>query len=251
MEQILFTCDLDNTIIHSYKYKTDTDICVEWIHGKPQGFMSENTYRLLTKLEKQICLIPVTTRSVEQYQRIHWPENFRPRYAVTTNGAVLLDGKEQNLYWKTMANKFVAPYKEELERLHKLLSGQEKYIRCRMVDNSYLFVYCREDIDVSLCARENKRETFLKVIPSGRKIYFFPPDINKGMAVLQLKDMLGIQKVVSAGDSVIDIPMLNASFLALVPNEDLARQVQGQQVAVCKKEEVFSEFVLGVVMALV
>ncbi len=36
-------------------------------------------------------LVPVTTRSVDQYRRIRWPGSREPDLAVTTNGAILLE----------------------------------------------------------------------------------------------------------------------------------------------------------------
>ena len=38
MRKILFTCDLDNTLLHSYKHRQDGDVCIEILKEKEQGF---------------------------------------------------------------------------------------------------------------------------------------------------------------------------------------------------------------------
>lgn len=87
MKKILFACDLDNTLIHSYKKKYADDICVEIYNGNEQSFISARTKNLLKEIAEKIIFVPITTRSVEQYKRIFWFENFSPSFAVTTNGA--------------------------------------------------------------------------------------------------------------------------------------------------------------------
>ena len=66
MNNILFACDLDNTLIHSWKHRKDGDICVEWIDGKEQGYMSEKVCVLLRHVIGKVDFVPVTTRSVAQ-----------------------------------------------------------------------------------------------------------------------------------------------------------------------------------------
>ena len=74
MKKILFACDLDNTLIHSWKHKREGDICVEWLNGNEQGYIAEDTCEMLRKVMSLVEFVPVTTRSVAQYQRIMWPE---------------------------------------------------------------------------------------------------------------------------------------------------------------------------------
>ena len=76
---ILFACDLDGTLIHSYKKFRDGDICVEIYEGREQSFISARAFELLKKISAQVIFVPVTKRSFAQYQRIFWTEDFRPR----------------------------------------------------------------------------------------------------------------------------------------------------------------------------
>ena len=74
MNKILFASDLDNTLLFSWRHKTDSDQCVEHLDGKEQGFCTQQSLELLASVCEQAQFVPVTTRSVAQYQRIAWPE---------------------------------------------------------------------------------------------------------------------------------------------------------------------------------
>ena len=50
MKNILFACDLDNTLIHSYKSKREGDICIEWIKDKEQSKIKLLLFQLLRGL---------------------------------------------------------------------------------------------------------------------------------------------------------------------------------------------------------
>ena len=88
MKEILLACDLDNTLIYSYKHRVPGDSCVEWLDGQEQSFMTERTQALLRQLPANVRLVPVTTRSKEQYQRICW----RPAFGGGSAGTSLADG---------------------------------------------------------------------------------------------------------------------------------------------------------------
>ena len=51
---ILFHCDLDNTLIYSYKHEIKTKKrCVEIYQGREVSFMTEATCRLLNKVKNK------------------------------------------------------------------------------------------------------------------------------------------------------------------------------------------------------
>ena len=197
--KILFACDLDGTLIHSYKKRRENDICVEIYDGREQSFISPRELALLKKISAKILFIPVTTRSFEQYRRIFWAENFKPRYAVTTNGAIFLDGEQ-----KTFFIEIIAPYAKELENQQKKYADNDNFTICRIVDDSFLFLRCRDDVD----AEKITFDTNLDLQHTGKKIYLFPPPINKGEALKFLIKKFSPDEIICAGDSEIDLPML-------------------------------------------
>ena len=206
--KILFACDLDNTLIHSYKHRRAEDICVEIYDGREQSFISPRALDLLKKIAAQILFVPVTTRSIAQYRRIFWTENFSPRYAVVANGAYLLNGERQENFLREV----VAPYEEELKFQREKLSDNPAFNICRIVDESFLFLKCRDDID----AEKFSFDTSLTVQHTSKKIYLFPPRLNKGEALKLLIKKFSPDKVFAAGDSELDLPMLELADVAFI-----------------------------------
>lgn len=240
MKRLLLACDLDNTLLHSHRRRQEGDICVEWFEGRPQSFLAPDACRLLQRALRELLLVPVTTRSIEQYQRIQWPEGCVPECAVTTNGAILLRDGAVDEDWKKGSLEAVEPCRGELERLRGLLDGSCG--QCRLVDGMYLFVPCGEEAQAQRCAAVWRERTPLVTAVSGRKLYFFPPGIDKGSAVDRLR--LEGQPVACAGDSEIDLPMLRTASLVLVPDAGMAARAGGTRTAVCPPGEDFARFLL-------
>lgn len=244
MSKIVLACDLDNTLLYSYKHKSAEDICVEWKQEKPQGFMSRKSYGLLKEVTACAEVIPVTTRSIAQYRRIQWPNGCEPTYALTTNGAILLKKSEIHEEWLRDAQQRVAPYRDELNGLYRELVEQDLFIRCRIVDDTYLFLYCKPNIDTNAYAESYQKKTSLYVRAFGRKLYFFPPSINKGTAVKRIRQSLSPDTLICAGDSKIDVPMLQEADIAIVPSEYIADLVGKDHTVICNPNVPFSQFVL-------
>lgn len=235
MKRILFASDLDNTLIFSYKHCHPGDVCVEWLDGREQSFMTQRAYALLKDAASAMDFLPVTTRSVEQYRRIQLPAE--PKWTVTTNGGILLRDDVPDAAWLAWSQKLAEPYQAELRRLYQELTKRSWCLRRKMVDGLYLFAVCEGNL--ADYAKEYHGCTPLTVEPSGRKLYFFPPGLDKGAALNRLSP-----PEICAGDSALDVPMLRLAKTALVPNLELARLVGGENVRICPENMHFSEFVL-------
>ncbi len=250
MSEILFASDLDNTLLFTQKHLSDnTDItCVEYYQENPLGFFTEKTINLLRAVCLKSRFVPVTTRSLEQYRRISWPEGCVPNMALTTNGSILLINGEVDEAWHQASMEMVRLHAAELGRLHALLSTNKAFIHCRLVDQMYLFVSCEDE---AAAAREEafcRTLTDLTVEASGRKIYFFPPGIDKGTSLERLRKRFLPRKVLCAGDSRIDIPMLEKADTAFIPDEAMLQYIpKGIQ---CGREWHFAENMLQHIMEL-
>lgn len=217
--KILFACDLDNTLIHSYKNKKDGDVCVEWLNGQEQGYMDGQTYERLRELAEYALFVPATTRSMKQYKRIRWKDNEEPKFAVTTNGAILLEDGETDAAWLAQSKIEADGYRADMERLLQELLDEGEYTSCKIVDEMYLFAAYRDDISAKDIAARHEDRTSLEVAISGRKIYFLPPRFNKGEALKRLMERWSPECVIAAGDSAIDVPMLNLADIAFCKKE--------------------------------
>ena len=83
--------DLDNTLIYSHRTTfTQKKVLVEYLRGKEQSFMTQETYNFMCS--NRIKFIPVTTRSVEQYNRLFvFGKEIEADHALVCNGAILLN----------------------------------------------------------------------------------------------------------------------------------------------------------------
>ena len=190
----------------------------------------------------RVLLIPVTSRSLEQYERIYWPERSTPALAITTHGAKLFTHGLEDGQWKKETQCLVAPWREEMKHFETYFASDPSFIRCRLVDDSYLFVYCAENTDPYAAGEKLHEMTRLSVQVSGKKIYLLPPGLNKGMAIMRLRQHYPQYRIIAAGDSEMDLDMLNAADDALFP-EKIASRVSTVGCC-CPESELFSEFVV-------
>jgi len=246
--KILVACDLDNTILFSIKKSRNEDICIEKIKDKDQGFVTPYVYDNILKLN-DVIFVPITTRSTEQYRRINWPNGFNPHMAITTNGAILLKDNINDLSWHNSINTIDL---NVLNDLYEKLKDDEDFIRCRIVDESYLFVYCKNDDICDEKLNMIKSMTELNVVISGKKIYIFPDYVDKKSAVLKLKEIIKPDLLICAGDSDIDVGMLKEADLAIVPNEYMANLVNNKNMEINKfSGKRFPDFVLETIIKII
>ena len=204
MRKIVLACDLDNTIIHSYKHKTDGDICIEYKEGKEQGFIPQCLYDLLKNLDETVRFVPITSRSVAQYRRIQWPKDIEPEFAITTNGGLIVyrNGREER--WLTPGGKNDFPQ------------------WLNTVDDTYSYFACTTNEEAALLYKRFKGNPLVYL--SGRKLYFCPKDISKGLALKKVKQREKPDMVISAGDSEMDKSMDKESDIFLYPAPEMSVQ---------------------------
>ena len=238
--RLLFACDIDNTLILSHRHPHEGWDCVEWLEGREQSYISPETARGLLTLPEEVTLALVTSRTAAQYRRLRLPG--RPPLALTANGADLLTEEGPDPAWRKETEALIAPWREELQRCFIRLQASEDSPPAAMADDAYLSAACADPAEAARRAAALQGETALEVIPSGRKVYLLPPPLNKGTAARRLMDRLGLERMIAAGDSPMDLPMLNAADVAIVPGA--LRECAPPGARVCPEGRVFPEFVL-------
>ena len=236
----LIALDIDNTLIYSRKHPHPGWPCVEWIHEEEQAYMSPRTAELYRELCGEPCVALVTSRSIEQYRRLRLPAD--AGLAVTANGADLLVNGITDPAWRREVDTLLEPWRDELLRRFDELKNSAQYIRCRVVDDAYTFVYCAEGVTPEAEVRHITESTTLDVMASGKKIYLLPPPLNKGAAIRRLMTYLGCERCIAAGDSAMDLPMLTAADVAIAPVT--MKDLLPQGAMICPSDELFSEYVL-------
>lgn len=226
---MLFASDLDQTLIYSRKSfrseMAETDIqLIERLEGKEISFMTKKAISLLKEVAASFAFVPVTTRTVEQYQRITiFQESVIPRFAITSNGGnILEDGRiddEWNRKLKNLMESQCAPIEEIAAEFDKLAS-EEWVLKKRSAESLFLYyIIERSKIPPKELAAftswlDHQGWTYSL---QGRKLYFVPKPVNKWNALHHVSERLNSEKVITAGDSLLDLCMLEGAHHAFCP----------------------------------
>lgn len=245
LKMIIFNFDLDNTIIYSYKHDIGRQKrCVEIYQGREISFITEKTYELLKRVSKQLLMVPTTTRTIEQYQRIDLGMGSFP-YVLACNGGVLLVDGEEDAAWYRESLVLAAESRGEIEKAISILKTDENRIfELRFLKELFLFTkssipektvdFLKSKLDLSL----------VDVFNNGIKVYVVPKKLNKGNGVRRLREKLKGDIVIAAGDSEFDIPMLEYADYAIAPEGLKCHKRENGTLTVVAGQQLFSEKVL-------
>ena len=108
--------DLDNTLIYSYKHDIgDRKMNVEVYQGREISYVTEKTHERLKKIMSRCLVVPTTTRTKEQYERIDLKVGAF-RYALVCNGGILLRDGVSDSAWYEESRRLIADCADELRR---------------------------------------------------------------------------------------------------------------------------------------
>ncbi len=228
MTNLILFSDLDGTLIFSAKRKQAGDIVIERKDGADISCVTARQAEIFPQL---LNVIPVTTRSVEQYKRIEFPQlGFSPRYALCDNGGTLLVNGEPDAEWSEWSLAIVRECSDELSAFRELLERDpRRSFEVRLVDGLFLFTKrCKPDEMPKYIGEGAKCECFF----TGEKVYVIPKKLNKGAAVKRLAKRIGLSEFAAAGDSLMDASMLNLAVVAVF-TEDISEAVTVRDLRPC------------------
>ncbi len=249
---ILFASDLDNTLIHSYKKAAENDICVETMQTdtgiKKLSYMTPKGYQLFKNIysSKSVAFVPITTRSLSQYRRIHLFDEAVPKYALAANGGILLIDGKQDDEWYAQSEKLIKPALSVLAKGAELLEqDKSRTFEVRLVDG--MFVFTKSDNAEETCRllRERLDMGLVSVHTNGNKVYILPIQLNKSTAVKRLAEKYKFSSIICAGDSEFDIPMLREADISFVPHEKLIDSCKGEINVYTDTDVSFAEYFLS------
>lgn len=236
---IVFT-DLDGTLIFSAAKKRPGDILCEYKDGLEISCITPKQAELLPGLSR---VIPITTRSIEQYRRIRFPDGFCPEYALTDNGGILLINGVPDKEWAEQSLGFTQECEAELALCRSIME-QDKHrsFEIRMVDRLFLFTKS-DSPEQSLALLQEAAGEKVRCFSTGAKLYALPAKLCKGQAALRLAKRLSPEcRIVCAGDSLMDIPLLNIADIAIFPEDMPGENITAPQRLTAARER-FPEFV--------
>ncbi|TVL90031.1 HAD family hydrolase [Streptomyces sp. SAJ15] len=221
---VLIASDLDRTLIYSSAAlgleMPDAEaprlLCVELYQHKPLSYMTETAAGLLAELARTSVFVPTTTRTREQYARIHLPGP-APAYAVCANGGHLLVDGEPDVDWHRAVRGRLAADCASLEEVrgHLTATADPAWLLKERVAED-LFAYL-------VVERELLPEGYVKELTDwaeprgwnvslqGRKIYAVPKPLTKSAAIAEVARRAETGEVLAAGDSLLDADLLLAA----------------------------------------
>lgn len=229
----LIASDLDRTLIYSHRFfdtAPNEATCVETLDGEPISFMSTAAMTALEQLAARQLVVPATTRTVAQYQRIALPGG-PYRYAVTSNGGTILVDGQPDPVWSATVTAVVAAGGITLEDLLAALRACISDTWVRSVKTAEgLFCYLVVDeatmpADFVTAWQDWCAPRGWKVSQQGRKVYTVPRSLCKSHAVQEVRRRLVVTgelaadaPVLAAGDGALDAELLLAADAAIRPS---------------------------------
>ena len=203
-----FFSDLDNTLIYSHRTPIeDSKVLVERLNGKEQSYMTAFAFSFLQSAD-WLSIIPVTTRSQEQYQRLVFPESFRIKYALICNGGKLLIDGIEDYEWSVSTLNMVHDDLPDLEWLSiKLKDLCRSDVHCP--ESYYHYVKTESPEKICTILKSEYQKDNIIIEHDHSKVYLFPRSVNKGEAVRRFLNRFETLISIGAGDSSIDVPLLN------------------------------------------
>lgn len=216
--------DLDQTLIYSGRSAGPLDdVATVWVEdydGAPLSLMTAEAYGLLGELAQRHHVVPVTTRTPEQYARVRLPVS--PAYAICCNGGVLLrDGARDRDWDDRVAEDLVSVASADDVAATVLGVRDQPWVRTvRQVERLfvYLVAHARDQIPESWIdeTADWAGDLGWTVSVQGRKVYIVPSVLSKGAAAVRVAGELG-GPLFAAGDSLLDTTLLDVAQVATRP----------------------------------
>ncbi|MBP1993487.1 HAD family hydrolase [Paenibacillus eucommiae] len=242
---MIFASDLDQTLIYSQRSmgsSVNDELSItsaEAIDGEIKSYMSVQTFKNLQELMSKLLFVPVTTRTMAQYVRIHlFKQRLRPRFAITSNGGnILIDGVPDNEWNQSIRAlvKATSSPAEDAARIMNQIMTPEWVVGSRYCDELfYSYVIQRDQMPMQavLEVSEELKKMGWHVSIQGRKVYSVPMAVSKKDAIAHVKNLTKSRMVIASGDSLLDQSMLDYADYSIVPKHgELYRQEQKKAVS--------------------
>ncbi|MFE4799655.1 HAD family hydrolase [Streptomyces sp. NPDC056708] len=226
----LVASDLDRTLIYSTAAlqlpMPDAEaprlLCVEVYDHKPLSYMTETAATLLDELARTTVFVPTTTRTREQYGRIHLPGP-APRFAICANGGHLLVDGESDPDWQTQVSRRLADECASLAevRAHLLAAADPAWLlKERVAEDLFAYLVVERALLPGGWVKELGEWAETRgwtVSLQGRKIYAVPGPLTKSAAMNEVARRTGATLSLAAGDSLLDADLLLAADRAWRP----------------------------------
>ena len=229
--------DLDGTIIFSHRYKVLNGKVVEYYKGQEQSFMNKDAFEELQSRGTQF-LIPTTSRTLQQYFRVNLFDNGQtPCYALVDNGGILLVNGKIDKDWRLETLRQI---KNDMERLADCEKRLAAYGEVKVQDEMVYFI--KTDMNtpvneiVKLC-----QDLELICFMHFNKLYICSRYLSKGNAINRFKQRYSDGFTIVAGDSQIDMSMLDFADIGIYANDIEKEFSDKQKVVFCDRFQIINK----------
>ena len=221
---MIYASDLDRTLIYSKTF-LDMHPCKDLMYivdkSKTDSFISRKVYLELINLCKLpgLKFIPVTTRSIEEYNRIKLPQ-INPKYAIVSNGGTIIKDGEVLDEWNELISENI-DYSVFPDIQNDLDNADYTQYKSKIVDNCFIFSKASnlKDALAGIDVLQRKYPD-IKFRMDKHKIYAIPRIISKCGALKFIEGLAGDKVEVASGDGPFDISMLNIAKIKVIPSHN-------------------------------
>jgi hypothetical protein len=212
----LVATDLDRTLIFSPAATARLGgalpaLPVEVLDGVVISELADVVASGLRTLAAEAVLVPTTTRTVAQLARVSLPA---VRFAIAANGGVVLVDGVPDADWAGRITETLdgaMPLSEAVALLTAACPG------ARIREAAGLFCYAVGEPAALTGAALTLAGSGWRPERQGRKLYLLPPALDKAPAVAYVAGLAGADRVLAAGDSLLDAAMVAAADRGWVP----------------------------------
>lgn len=224
---VLVAADLDRTLIYSRRAMRlgpamAAPVCVEVHEGRAVSFVTAAAVPVLATLAARSVLVPVSTRTAAQLARVSLPGPV-PRWGVGANGGLLLEGGAPDPAWTRRVGARLRDAVPFARVWHRVLRrcAPEWTVALRDVDGLFCCAIVQPGrVPAGFAEQEAEWAAGRGWLTSvqGRRIYWVPAALRKGDAVAEIARRAGTERIVAAGDSLLDAELLLAADAAIHPS---------------------------------
>ncbi|MFC4123829.1 HAD family hydrolase [Nocardia rhizosphaerae] len=203
--------------------------CVEHYEGEPLSYMTVTAVERMRALTGVAAVVPTTTRTIEQFQRIALP-GAPWRFAITSNGGnILVDGVADSR-WRAAIDAGISAGGAGLAEVGAELRARVDdswVLKYREADELFCYLVVRpEAMPAGFLAEWDTwcRANGWSASQQGRKIYAMPDAVCKSRAVAEVRrrlldtgELATGASTFAAGDGALDAEMLRAADTAIRP----------------------------------
>ncbi|NNH74506.1 HAD family hydrolase [Nocardia uniformis] len=204
-------------------------VCVEHLEGAPLSYMTTTAAQRMRTLTGPAAVIPTTTRTIKQFNRIRLP-GAPWGYAVTSNGGNILVNGIPDMRWRIDLDAEVRATSATLSEINAELRSRidDSWVdKFRVADHLFCYLVVKpKAVPDGFLAEWDAwcRPRGWSASQQGRKIYTMPKVVCKSRAVQEVRRRLTdsgalapAARLLAAGDGALDADLLGSADAAIRP----------------------------------